>query len=80
MHLCCGFIIFRLHKSGLQDGIFSNPKSQFGQILEGLLTGKCWWILWPLGIYFGTLVDFMGIWQFSCNLVDFSPFWYILSR
>jgi hypothetical protein len=37
--------------AGLPDGIFSNPKSQFGSILEAL--GRCWYILWPFGLFYG---------------------------
>jgi hypothetical protein len=49
----------------LPDGIFSNQKSQFGKILEGLAMegvgifyGQSvyftapWYILWPYGIFF----------------------------
>jgi hypothetical protein len=36
--------LFRWHRPGLPDGLFLNQKSQFGQILEGLGNGKCWFI------------------------------------
>jgi hypothetical protein len=64
----------------LPEGLFSNQKSQFGKILEGLGMEKVgvffihlkyitaiWYILWP----FGNLV---AIWYI------FPPFWYIVSR
>jgi hypothetical protein len=57
----------------LPDGIFSNPKSQFWQILEGLGMEKD-------GIFYGHLDNttdvyyiFNAIWQFSGNLVYISP-------
>jgi hypothetical protein len=40
-------------------------KSQFGQILEGhtyMYMGKCSYILWPFGIFYGHLGYFMTIW------------------
>jgi hypothetical protein len=62
-----------LQRTGLPDGIFSNQKSQFGKILEGLAMEDVgifndhlvqftviWYILWPFG-------RFMVIWHiFSC--------------
>jgi hypothetical protein len=70
----------RWSEAGLPDGIFSNQKSQFGQILEGLEMENVgifygylenitaiWYILWP----FGKLVI---IWYF------FSQFWFIVSK
>jgi hypothetical protein len=50
---------------GLPDGIFKNPKSQFGLILEGLgmenvatylYYMSIWNIIWPFGILYGHLV------------------------
>jgi hypothetical protein len=64
-HLTCAF------QAGLPDGLVSNKKSQFGQILEGPWNGKCWifydhmnyfmliwYYLWPFGIVRGPLVYF----------------------
>jgi hypothetical protein len=51
----------------LPDGLFSNPKSQFGYILEGLGMEFCdhleyfvavWYNLWPFGTASGHLVYF----------------------
>jgi hypothetical protein len=39
----------------LPDGIFSNQKSLFGEILEGLAMGV-------VGIFYGNLVHFTTIW------------------
>jgi hypothetical protein len=42
---------------GLPDGIFSNRKSQFGSILEGLrLENIGMYILWQFLIFYGNLV------------------------
>jgi hypothetical protein len=48
----------------LPDGIFSNQKSQFGPILEGLAScnGSYRCILWQFGILYGYLVYFVAIW------------------
>jgi hypothetical protein len=67
-------------KSGLPDGFFSNQKSQFVLILEGLAMEDVgifyvhsvnfpaiWHILWPLGIFYPVLVHFY-------------PCWYVVSR
>jgi hypothetical protein len=56
--------------AGLPDGLFSDQKSQFLQILEGLgMLVFCfdhleyftaiWYNLWPFGIVCGHLVDFL---------------------
>jgi hypothetical protein len=52
--------IYTKHKilicaSGLPDGVFSNQKSKFGYIFEGLGMKKVR-ILWPFGIVYGHLV------------------------
>jgi hypothetical protein len=57
--------------AGLPDGIFgtfSNQKSQFGQILEGLTMEDA-------GIFYGRLVHFTAIWH--ANFVAFIVIWYI---
>jgi hypothetical protein len=46
-----------LSESGLPDGLFSNQKSQFGQILEGLKMEKAGIFLWSFGRFYGHLVD-----------------------
>jgi hypothetical protein len=52
--------------TGLPDGLFSNQKSKFWQILEGLALeddGK--YILWKPGAFYGLLLYFMDIWYSS---------------
>jgi hypothetical protein len=43
----------------------------------GSCNGKCWYILWPFGLFYGPLIYFMTTWYtlFRGNLVYFSPFW-----
>jgi hypothetical protein len=62
-------------QAGLPDGIFSNQKSQFGKIFEGLGMEK-------VGIFSGRLKYIMAIWCILWLLgnVCFQPFWYIMSR
>jgi hypothetical protein len=63
--------VTNVSKPGLPDGIFSNQKSQFGQILEGLAMENVslfcghfinfpaiWYILWPFGKFCGHLYIF----------------------
>jgi hypothetical protein len=66
--------------AGLPDGLFSNQKSQFGLILEGLAMDN-------LGIFYDNLVYFKAVenilWPFGIfcgNLVYFPPFWYFGQR
>jgi hypothetical protein len=42
---------------GLPDGLFSNPKSQFEQTLEGLA-------MEDVGIFYVHLVNFLANWHF----------------
>jgi hypothetical protein len=44
-------------KPGLPDGFFSNQKSQFGKILEGLRLEND-------DVFYGHLAYFMAIWDF----------------
>jgi hypothetical protein len=41
---------------GLPDGLFSNLKSQIWVNFGGPLNGKCFYISWPFGIFYGHLV------------------------
>jgi hypothetical protein len=45
-------LILRGSAAGLPDGIFSNRKSKFGYLLEGLRMD----ILWSFGIFYNHLV------------------------
>jgi hypothetical protein len=61
----------------LPDGVFSNQKSKFGKILDGLAMEE-------VGIFYGHLVYFMVIWYilwtFYCHLVHFPPFWHVVPK
>jgi hypothetical protein len=66
--------------AGLPDGLFSNQKSKFGEILVGLA-------LVDVGIFYGHLVHFTvfcyTLWAFDIvrgNLLYFFPFWYFVLR
>jgi hypothetical protein len=59
-----------MHQTGLPDGILSNQKSKFGQILEGLAMEDVG-TFWPFGLFYGHLVYFMTIWHIL---------WYVFSR
>jgi hypothetical protein len=37
----------------LPDGIFPYQKSQFWVYFGGPWNAKCWYILWPFGIFYG---------------------------
>jgi hypothetical protein len=52
---------------GLPDGLFSNKKSQFGYVLEGLAVEN-------VVIFCGHLVNFSAIWHFLMAI------WYVLPR
>jgi hypothetical protein len=52
---------------GLPDGLFSKQKYQFWVNLGGSCNVRCWYILWPFGI-------------FSTVLGYFHPFWYVMPR
>jgi hypothetical protein len=64
----------------LPDGLLSNQKSQFGKKIPVPQIGKCWYILWPFGIFFGHLVYFMNIWFHLCLFGTFFRFWYHATR
>jgi hypothetical protein len=56
--------------SGLPDGLFSNRKSKFGYILDGLA-------LEDVGIFYGHLVHLWSFLIFNGHLVYFVVIWYI---
>jgi hypothetical protein len=57
----------------LPDGIFSNRKSQFGKILEGLGIEK-------VGTFYGRLEYITAIWYISWQFGIIFPFWYVVQR
>jgi hypothetical protein len=70
------FGLANAHQTGLPDGLFSNQKSQFGKILDGLamenLVIFCDHLVYFTAI--GNILWLFGI--FGGTLVYFSPFWY----
>jgi hypothetical protein len=54
----------------LPDGIFSNQKSQFGQILEGFGKER-------VGIFFGHIKNTMDIWYILLLFGNLVAIWYI---
>jgi hypothetical protein len=61
-------------ESGLPDGLFSNQKSQFGQILEGLRWENVAIFYGHLEYVFdGHLGYFMTLWYILCSFGKFFP-------
>jgi hypothetical protein len=58
--------VVRARREGLPDGIFSNQKSQFGKIFEGLAMEN-------VGAFYDHLVHVTAIWYM---LVHFFTFWW----
>jgi hypothetical protein len=59
------------------------PKIPIGVNFGRSWNGRCWFMLWPFGMFYGHLVYFMAIWYMyliSGNLEYFPPFWYIVPR
>jgi hypothetical protein len=47
---------------GLPDGIFSNPKIPIWANVGGYCNGRCWYMMWPLGlVFYGHFVYFVAI-------------------
>jgi hypothetical protein len=64
---------FPLRHAGLPDGLFSNQKSQYGYLLEGLAMQN-------LGIFYDHLVYFTAIANIFGHLVYFPQPWYFVPR
>jgi hypothetical protein len=64
---------FRTLRSGLPD-VFK-PKIQLWVNFGESRTGRCWYILWTLGPFYGLLLHFMDTWY-----VQFVVIWYIFPR
>jgi hypothetical protein len=58
---------------GLPDGLFTNQKSKFGQILDGLRMENA-------GIFYGHLVYFTAIWYILWPCGNVMVIWYIFFR
>jgi hypothetical protein len=64
----------------LPDGLFSNQKSQFGYILEGLAMENLG-VSFDRLVYFTAMGNILGPFGIFCvHLVYFSPFWYFVPR
>jgi hypothetical protein len=64
----------------LPDGLFSNQKIPILVNFGGPWNGKCYNIVWPLGTFYGHLVQFMsfgyGLWSFGI----FFTFWDVWTK
>jgi hypothetical protein len=49
------------------------PKIPLWVNFGGPWVGKCWYILWPFGIFYGYLGYFMTIWYILCSFGTFCP-------
>jgi hypothetical protein len=49
------------------------PQIPIGVYFGGLWHGKCWYILWPFGIFYGQLVSFGVIWYIFSRFGMFEP-------
>jgi hypothetical protein len=58
-------------RSGLPDDIF-NPKIPIWVNFGGSSNGRCWYILWPYGLYYCDLVYYVDIWYLHIMVI-----WYI---
>jgi hypothetical protein len=67
------YISILINRPGLPDGLFSNPKYQFGKKNSGPQIRKCRYILWPFGIFYGYLGYFVNIRFILCLFDTFYP-------
>jgi hypothetical protein len=56
------------------------PKIQIWVNFVGSCNGRCWYILWTLGPFYGLLLYFMDIWYSSWKFGIFFPFCYFVRR
>jgi hypothetical protein len=56
------------------------PKILIWENFSGPQIAKCWYILWPFGIFYGYLGYFMTIRYILCSLGKFFQFWYQAPR
>jgi hypothetical protein len=57
-------------ETGLPDGIFYiKPKILIWVNFGWGNNGRCWYILWPFGQFYGHLVNFMAIWLILWSFV-----------
>jgi hypothetical protein len=72
-------------EQGCQIGIVSNQTIPIGVNFGGSYNGRCWYIIWPFGPFYGYLVYFMALWPilwlfgpFYGYLAHFMAIWSIL--
>jgi hypothetical protein len=56
------------------------PKFQIWVNFGGFGNGRCCYILWTFGLFYGQIVCYMDIWYIYGKLVLLFPFWYIVPR
>jgi hypothetical protein len=52
------------------------PKIPIWVYFGGPWNGKCWYILWPFGIIYDHLVNYMAVWYCMWSFGILFPFWY----
>jgi hypothetical protein len=55
------------------------PKIQIWVNFGMPLNGKCWYLLWPFGLFYGPYIGRYILWPYG-NFIYFSSLWYIVSR
>jgi hypothetical protein len=68
------------HVSRVARWYIFEPKEQIWVFFGGSCNGRCWYILWTFGLFYGHLVYLMYIGYFCGYLEYFSPFWYVLKK
>jgi hypothetical protein len=59
--LACKYLVSWV--PGLPDGIFSNQKIPIWVNFGGSCYGRCWYSIWPFGLFFGYFVYFVATWS-----------------
>jgi hypothetical protein len=70
-----------LELAGLPDGIYFRPKITIWVNCRWSCNGRCWYVLWPFGLFYGHLVHFWLFWYILYgHLATFSPVWYVFTK
>jgi hypothetical protein len=56
------------------------PKIPIWVNFGGSRKGRCWYILWPIGLFYVHLVYSVSIWYMLWLFGIFFPFWYVVPR
>jgi hypothetical protein len=56
------------------------PKIPIWVNFGGSRNGRCWYILWPIGLFYVHLVYSVSIWYMLWLFGIFFPFWYVVPR